>query len=47
MCVCVCLRGGGSGGGASVLSTEIWILFVTPLYLLVGLAWDVLVVPNI
>lgn len=39
--------GCGSGGIASELNVELSILFVTSLYSLVGLAWDVLVVPNI
>lgn len=43
----VCMWGGGSGGCVSVSSMEIWVVFVTSLYLLVGLAWDVLVVPSI
>lgn len=40
---------GGWGGdhGALLLSIESWILLVTSLYSLVGLAWEVLVVPNI
>lgn len=35
------------GGGALVLNIEIWILFVTSLYSLVGLTWDVLRIPQI
>lgn len=39
--------GGGSVGIASELNVEISILFVTSLYSLVGLAWDMLFAPNI
>lgn len=39
--------GCGSGGISLELNVELSILFVTSLYSLVGLAWDVLVVPNI
>ena len=42
--LCIWMHG---GGGALVVSIEIWILFVTSLYSLVGLTWDVLLIPKI